>query len=147
MPHLPTRPLLPALVRRIRTTGVQFLKFGTVGLIGFAFDTATVYALRGPLGIYGAGLAAYAVAATVAWICNRLWTFRGRSAGPAHREWARYLSANLSGFVLNRGTFVVLVALVPLCATYPVLAVAAGAVAGMFVNFGLSRRLVFREEA
>jgi len=30
-------------------------------------------------------------------------------------------------------------------AEYPVLGVAAGSVAGMFINFGLSRRFVFRE--
>jgi putative flippase GtrA len=46
--------------------------------------------------------------------------------------------------VLNRGTYALLVTFVPLCAEQPVYAVAAGAVAGMFVNFGLSRRVVFR---
>ena len=35
-------------------------------------------------------------------------------------------------------------ALVPLCAAQPVLAVAAGAGAGMFLNFALSRNYVFR---
>ncbi len=122
----------------------QFLAFGVVGGIGFLFDTATVYALRGTLGIYLAGVLAYGVAATATWALNRVWTFRGQGGGPAHRQWLLFLGANLVGFVLNRGTFALLVTFVDLCREEPVLAVAAGAIAGMFVNFGLSRSLVFR---
>jgi len=125
-------------------TLVQFLKFGTVGTGGFLVDTLTVYALRRSLGLYGAGVAAYLVAATVAWLLNRLWTFRGKGSGPAHHQWVRFLVVNLGGFVLNRGTYALLVTFVPLCAEQPVFAVAAGAIAGMFVNFTLNRTVVFR---
>src|SRR5215831_18594944 len=76
--------------RRV-TTLVQFLMFGTVGGIGFLADTATVYSLRRSLGLYGAGMVAYVVAATVTWILNRVWTFRGLGSGPMHRQWARFL--------------------------------------------------------
>jgi putative flippase GtrA len=55
-----------------------------------------------------------------------------------------FLAANAVGFVINRGTYFSLIASVPVCHDKPVLAVAAGAVAGMFINFFLSRRLVFR---
>jgi len=140
---------LPAPMRRFASPArigvlVQFLMFGSVGVAGFVVDTATVYALRHALGLYGAGMAAYLVAASVTWILNRLWTFRGQGTGPVHRQWARFLAVNMSGFVLNRGTYALLVTFVPLGAEQPVYAVAAGAVAGMFVNFGLSRRVVFR---
>ena len=121
----------------------QFLRFGVVGACGFVVDTATVYALRGTLGLYGAGMVSYLLAATSNWALNRVWTFRGQGSGPAHRQWARFMVANLAGFVLNRGTYAALVTWVPLCASQPVFAVAAGSVAGMFVNFGLSRRVVF----
>jgi putative flippase GtrA len=131
---------------RIRTL-VQFLKFGTVGTCGFLLDTAVVYSLRYRLGLYGAGLASYLVGATGTWLFNRLWTFRGRGSGPAHRQWARFLAANTVGFALNRGTYVLLVTFVALCAAEPVFATAGGAIAGMFVNFGLSRSLVFREQS
>jgi putative flippase GtrA len=122
----------------------QFLRFGLVGGIGFFADSATVYALRAEIGLIAAGMVSYFVAATVTWALNRNWTFRGLGNGPAHRQWARFLLANLVGFVLNRGTYVLLVSLVPFCAEQPVLAVAAGALAGMGVNFGLSRAVVFR---
>ncbi len=122
----------------------QFLRFGVVGVVGFLVDTATVYAVRDPLGLYGAGLAGYIASASGNWLLNRLWTFRGQGSGPAHRQWALFMVANLFGFVLNRGTYALLVTFVAVAASQPVIAIAAGAVAGMFVNFSLSRRLVFR---
>jgi putative flippase GtrA len=123
---------------------VQFVRFGTVGGIGFLVDTGTVYALRYSLGLYGAGLVAYVVAATGNWVLNRVWTFRGHGSGPAHRQWAIFMLTNLGGFVLNRGAYALLVTFVAVAARQPVIATAAGAVAGMFVNFGLSRQFVFR---
>jgi putative flippase GtrA len=122
----------------------QFLRFGAVGVIGFVIDTAMVYALRGRLGLYGAGMVAYFVAASATWALNRAWTFRGRGTGRAHRQWAMFLVANLGGLILNRGTYAALIATSSLCVSYPVLAVAAGAIAGMFANFAASRQLVFR---
>ena len=122
---------------------VQFLMFGTVGTVGFLADTATVYALRYSLGLYGAGAIAYIVAATVTWLLNRLWTFRGLGSGPVHHQWVRFLTVNLAGFVLNRGTYALLVTFVPLCTAQPVYAVAVGAIVGMFLNFRLSRTVVF----
>lgn len=142
-------PRLPEFLRRRLPAGrvrglVQFLKFGVIGVLGFLVDTATVYGLRGWLGLYGAGLAAYVTAATANWVLNRWWTFRGQGGGPAVLQWLRFMVANLAGFVLNRGLFVLLVTFVPLCADKPVLAVAAGSLAGMVCNFRLSRTLVFR---
>lgn len=122
----------------------QFLRFGTVGVAGFIVDTATVYGTRGVLGLYGAGTIAYLTAATTTWLFNRIWTFRGQGSGPVHQQWLSFLAVNLLGFVLNRGTYFVLVTISARCAEQPVLAVAAGAIAGMFLNFHLSRSVVFR---
>src|SRR4051794_18555781 len=99
LPHPAGRLATPARVALL----VQFLMFGTVGVIGFVADTATVYGLRHWLGLYGAGGAAYVVAATVTWLLNRMWTFRGQGNGSLHGQWARFLMVNLGGFVLNRG--------------------------------------------
>ena len=123
---------------------LQFLRFGVVGVIGFVIDTAAVYGLRHTLGLYGAGLLAYVFAASATWLLNRVWTFRGRGSAPAHRQWAIFLATNMVGFVLNRGTYAVLVSFVAVAAAQPVIATAAGALAGMFANFSLSRRVVFR---
>ena len=138
--YLPPSLATPARVAML----AQFVKFGSVGLIGLVMDTAAVYGLRGSLGLYGAGVVAYGVAATGNWLLNRIWTFRGQGTGPAHRQWARFLAANLVGFALNRGTYALLVTFVAAAARQPVIATSAGAIAGMFVNFHLSRRMVFR---
>lgn len=142
-------PFLPPSLRTHATparivTLVQFLKFGVVGVIGFLIDTTVVYGLRASLGLYGAGAVSYVVAATGNWVLNRIWTFRGQGSGAAHRQWALFLATNLIGFALNRGTYALLVTFVALCYAQPVYAVAAGAVAGMFVNFGMARTVVFR---
>ena len=56
----------------------------------------------------------------------------------------KFVLANFVGFLMNRGAYAILVTVSAICAAQPVLAVAAGSLLGMFVNFGLSRRLVFR---
>jgi putative flippase GtrA len=123
----------------------QFLCFGTVGIVGFMTDTGIVYALRGLLGLYGAGTASYVAAASVTWGLNRLWTFRGLGRARAlHRQWALFLAANGLGFLLNRGAYFILVTISPLCAREPVLAVLGGLGFGVFVNFYMSRQVVFR---
>ena len=146
------RPLRDRATPDRLALAAQFARFAMVGLAGLVVDTATVYALRGRLGLYGAGFAAYGTGATTTWWFNRLWTFRAHTeqarARPggtrAHRQWALFLLANSAGFVLNRGTYALLVTFVPVCAAQPVLATSAGAVAGMFVNFAMSRSVVFR---
>jgi len=140
--------------QRIRVL-VQFVMFGMVGLVGFVIDTGTVYAARRALvyylhvgdlpALYIAGLAAYFTAATGTWICNRLWTFRHFArSDPWHIQWRRFLAANLGGFVINRGIYALLVTFVAIAAREPVIAVFAGAAAGMTLNFNLSRKMVFR---
>jgi putative flippase GtrA len=137
----PSRYLTPAHWALI----AQFMRFGTVGFVGFATDTAVVYGLRSSLGLYVAGLISYMVSATVSWLLNRIWTFRGRGSGPVHRQWALFIAANAAGFVLNRGTYFLLVTFSPLCAREPIFALLAGVAMGMFVNFHFSRTMVFRE--
>jgi putative flippase GtrA len=124
---------------------VQFLMFGMVGMVGLVVDTGTVYALRDSVGLYIGGLAAYFFGATTTWFCNRMWTFRhlGRT-DPWHVQWRRFLAANLGGFLINRGVYMMLVTFVAAAARQPVIAVVAGALAGMTLNFNLSRKIVFR---
>lgn len=125
----------------------QFARFCVVGVAGTVVDVGTVYLTMGAVGLYGAGALAWAAAVTTTWALNRAWTFAGHGDGELLRQWALFVAANSLGSVLNRGTFFLLVATVPFCARYPVLPVLAGVAAGMFVNFNMSRRLVFRAHA
>lgn len=126
---------------------IRLFKFATVGGLGLVWDSGTVYALRPLIGLTAATLVAYFVAATLNWMLNRFWTFKGagRQDHPV-LQWLRFLLANSLGFLLNRGTVYTLFYTVPLCVTYPILALAAGSLAGMFANFNLSQKMVFREK-
>ena len=137
---------LDSLVDLLARTGISadLLRFGVVGVIGLMVDTTTVYSLRAPLGLYAAGVCGFMVAATANWAMNRLWTFRHRVHAAAHKQWLRYLGANLIGFVVNRGLFFVLITISPVCHAQPILAIAAGALAGLLFNFLLSRKFVFQ---
>jgi len=137
-------PLLHRLSPERRLVLVQFIRFAIIGTLGFVWDTAIVYALAPLVGVYTAGIVSYFVVASINWGLNRIWTYRHVSHGVRHRQLVLFLMANSVGFVLNRGTYTLLIAFVPLCRTYLVLPVAAGGICGMFVNFFLSRRLVFR---
>ena len=142
--HQPARGLFRLTAAR-RKLAAQFFRFGVVGVLGFMWDTATVLSMRHVIGLTGALILAYFVAASMNWLMNRLWTFRGTgSAGSMLRQWGTFLAANSLGFLLNRGTALILVYTVAICNAHPVLALVAGTFAGMFCNFTLSRRLVFR---
>jgi len=146
-------PLLSSVAPRLRAmmtparwlTLQQFVRFGLVGVAGAIVDVATVYATMAELGLYVSALVAYFAAVTTTWALNRAWTFAGRRSGSLLRQWALFVAANGVGFVLNRGTFFLLVLLVPACARHPVIAILAGVGAGMFANFNLSRTIVFRQ--
>lgn len=136
--------LFRVLGQRLGAMAVQFMRFGLVGAAGFVVDTGVVYGLRGTVGIYAAGAVAYLFSASFTWFFNRLWAFRDSAHQPAGRQWAIFLVTQSVGFVVNRGVFAVLVTTSALCAEHPVIAIFAGMLAGMFLNFGFARRYVFR---
>lgn len=125
---------------------VQFLKFGTIGIVGFLVDFTFFHIgfdLLG-LGHYISALFSFPFAVTATWIGNRLFTFRGQSTGKAHHEWARFAMVCFVGLVINRGTFTLLTATVPLVYAYPILGLMGGTATAMFFNFFAARRVVFR---
>ncbi len=137
---LATRRLSPAHALLAR----QFGQFAVIGAFGFLWDTAIVYASAPLVGPYVAGVISFVIVGTINWLANRFWTYRGLGHDAMHRQLVRFLITNAVGFVLNRGTYFALIATQPLFHQHLVLAIAAGAGAGMFVNFFLSRWLVFR---
>jgi putative flippase GtrA len=144
MPFDPVTLALNVLPPERRLLARQFLQFAVIGALGFVWDTCIVYALSPHMGPYVAGVISFLIVASINWMANRWWTYRGLNHDAMHRQLVRFLMANMVGFVLNRGTYFSLLYFVPLCRVYLVLPVAAGGIAGMFVNFFLSRRLVFR---
>jgi putative flippase GtrA len=134
-------------VERLRRLVPLLLRFGSVGVAGFVVDTSVVYGTRRWLGLYGAGMLSYVVAASCNWLLNRHWTFADRPRAPMGRQWLLFLTTSLPGLLFNRGAYAALIATVPLCARYPILAIVAGSLAGMTANFVMAHRIVFAARA
>lgn len=125
----------------------QFLWFGLVGVAGFFIDVAALYAA---MAVFGAGpysgrVFSYLVAATGTWALNRRYTFPDQRRADRWHEWSRFLAANAVGGAVNYSVYAVLIATSGTVAALPVLGVAAGSLAGLAVNFTLSRLIVFNE--
>lgn len=121
----------------------QIVRFGAVGVVGFAVNAGLVALLAGMIGPEWAQLIAFPAAVTTTWSLNRRYTFRPR-AGGLLREWSRYVLANALGWAANNGLYFALIMSVPFVYGHPVLAVAAGSIAGMAFNFATSKWIVFR---
>ena len=135
-----------ALTVNQRALIFQFLKFGTVGALGFAVDTAFLYFGIYELGLSRimAGLFSFPFAVTFTWFGNRVFTFSHASRERKAQQWMKFLMVCAVGLVFNRGTYSVLVTSIPFVYRYPVFGLIAGTAAGMFFNFFAARTLVFK---
>ncbi|MBB3769652.1 putative flippase GtrA [Angulomicrobium tetraedrale] len=122
----------------------EFFRFGCVGGLGFVVNAGVTYAASALVNLYAAGLIGWFAAASCTWFFNRIWTFAHRAKRPLLRQFLDFLGANFMGFLVYYGTYSALIAGWPLASDHPVLAVAAGSIAGLAINFTLSRRFVFR---
>ena len=129
--------------RKINALVRQFLRFAGVGALTFFVDAGVLTAVlaMAPGRFYLGRVVSYVAAATMGWWLNRRYTFG--DGGGRWRQWLRYLAANLSGGLANYAVYAALIALSPLCRAYPAVAVAAGSLTGLLLNFAASRRFVF----
>jgi len=124
----------------------EITRFGISGVAGFLVDAGIVAILSRKLGtdpVVAQGIA-FTMAVTVTWLINRHWTFSENASERWLHEWTRYVAANSVGAIVNNGTYIVLVFTEKVFTNAPVLAVAAGSIAGMVFNFTSSKILVFR---
>lgn len=123
----------------------EFLRFTLVGAAGFVVDAGTLLLATGAFGLgpYLGRVFSYLCAATLTWTFNRRFTFAARKRAPVP-EWFRFLGANAIGGAVNYGVYAAIVAFSAVGAAWPVLGVAAGSVAGLVFNFGVSKFWVFR---
>ena len=126
----------------------QFLRFALVGCAGFVVDAGVLSVVLW-IGAdhYTGRIASYLAAATFTWALNRNYTFRAQRGTRLLSEWGRFLAANAVGGVINWAAYAILVSVSALVFAHPVIGVAAGSLAGLVVNFTLSRRFVFGTEA
>ncbi|MGH8041131.1 MAG: GtrA family protein [Rudaea sp.] len=120
--------------------------FGLVGVVGFVVDAGVLQVLV--LGLawdrYSGRLISFLFAATATWLLNRRYTFRGPRRHSLGVEWARYILAMSGGFVCNFTAYSALVYFFDVNRQWLILAVAAGSVAGLGVNYTASHYWVYR---
>lgn len=122
----------------------QFVRFSIVGAFGFVVDAGVLHLLIATADgdLYVSRLLSFLAAASFTWAMNRRFTFRSTDHRPGH-QWARFVAVNAVGGGINYAVYAGLVATLPPIAALPVLGVAAGSLAGLVVNFTVSRTLVF----
>jgi putative flippase GtrA len=123
----------------------QILRFGIAGVLGFVVDAGMLYlALKLGLGPYAGRAVSFFCAVFVTWQFNRRFTFERNTTRSVWREWNEYLLAMAFGGACNYGAYAVAIKFLPAGALTPLLAVALGSIAGMFVNFISAKVWVFR---
>jgi putative flippase GtrA len=119
--------------------------FLVVGALGFITQALTLQALVEWMGMAAnpAWFPAFGTAVVLTYLLNRMWTFRHR-AGPAWRdELARYALLQSVGALVNYSIYAALLWLSSVAREEPVLALAAGSITAMTVNFVGIRQLAF----
>lgn len=135
--------------RPARFTPVEFLRFLVAGAIGFAIDSGLLLGLVQGLGWspWLARAPSFAAALVATWLINRMWTFRSASHGtPAHRvgaEFLNYGAVQTTGGVANYAVYASIVAFVGREPSQLLVALAAGAVVGLAINYLGARKFVF----
>lgn len=120
--------------------------FAISGGLGFLVDTAVLYLFIGSLGPYMARGLSFLSAVLFTWIFNRSITFKGKSSNMKPRsEFVSYLLLMLCGGAVNYGLYSLLMSSYRIVSDYPVIGVAAGSIAGMFVNLATSKLILFRK--
>jgi putative flippase GtrA len=123
----------------------QFAHFAVAGVIGFVVDVAVLYALLGlGLGYYLGRMFSFLAAAFTTWLINRRHAFAAEADGRWFREWLRYLLAMSGGGILNYLVYSGIVAFAAHGPWLPLLAVAAGSIAGLAANFLTAKFWVFK---
>jgi putative flippase GtrA len=120
---------------------VQTLRFGSVGVVGFAVDAGILALLDSQ---FHEPLAARAISAPTAilvtFALNRYWSFHRSSRQGFFHALAAYLSVQSTGFALN----LLVYALVLTIVRNPIFALFISSIAAMSVNYVGARFWVFR---
>ena len=125
----------------------RFLLFCISGTLGFLVDTGVYYLAALTLPYYAARGLSFFIGVITTWLFNRNITFRGlKFNGSLFSEFLTYFTSMLAGGAVNYLSFVLCMKFWPLVVTYPVLGIAVGSIAGLFVNFTLSKLLIYRHK-
>ncbi|MBI4426498.1 MAG: GtrA family protein [Candidatus Kerfeldbacteria bacterium] len=121
----------------------QFIKFSIVGVVNTLTSSAVYLLMTRPVGLdpLVGNAIAFAVAVTVSFTLNKLWTFRDRSPD-YHRQYALFFVISGVGFVSSETIIFVLHKLLGL---HDLAAFAAAVITVMFWNFSANRAWTFAD--
>ncbi len=127
----------------------QLLHFSIAGSLGFLIDACVTQVLVQFAGTdpFVARAVAVCLAIAFTFAYNRRITFADHRDDGRWHQLARYLAGNSVGLIVNYAVYAACLALWPWLRTWPALAVAGGALAGMSVNFVAARYLVFKRSS
>ena len=138
----PAQSLWKALSR------LSVLRFAIIGALGMPVDWGVLQLMvHWGTGPYLGRVLSWFCAATFTWAGNRYFTFaasRARGVAGTVREWARFLTANAVGGLVNVGLYSVLVRYAPPPFNNLTVALVCGVLLGLVFNFTLSKKVVFR---
>jgi putative flippase GtrA len=126
----------------------KFIRFGIVGCLGFCVDVGVLYLMLYGVGLgrYAGRLISYLAAASSTWYFNAAITFPESRADNRAWEWARFVALNSLGGVVNYAVYAAYVRFQFHSALAPAIAVAIGSLAGLVVNFSVSKQFVFNKQ-
>jgi putative flippase GtrA len=124
----------------------RFLRFCAVGVLGFVVDWAVLEALVHGLGLnpVASRFGSFATAVLTTWLANRSFTFRAGGGENRLSEIGRYVAVQCTGGLANIAVYTLLLRTVPGLTAWLILPVAAGAAAGLLINYFGNKHLVFR---
>lgn len=126
----------------------EILRFAIGGVLGFLVDAAALYAAVALGAGYFLGRAcSFLLAVWATWHFNRRFTFPGDRRESAWSQWWRYLLAMSAGGLANLAAYALTVTLLPKSPWLPIIAVGAGSLAGMGLNFASAKWWVFRRSS
>lgn len=124
----------------------RILPFALAGTVAFVVD-AGVLVLTAPfVGAFWGRVISFLAGVTTTWLINRNLTFKDRDAGVGlGQEFARYGLAMLPGAGANWLAYGIVASLVAQSALGLTLAVAAGSLSGLAVNFLAADKLIYKK--
>ena len=123
----------------------RFVSFCMIGGVGFLVDGGILQVLF----VAGANpvlarFISFPSAVAVTWFLNRRFTFVSRE--PTSAAYVKYFAGQSVGALINLGTYVLALQLLPALRSYPVVALAIGTAPALCFNFLWSQLVVFRRQ-
>ncbi|MDR0464069.1 MAG: glycosyltransferase family 2 protein [Treponema sp.] len=127
---------------------LEFFKFAVTGGLGTVTNLIIFFLCADLLGLneIPVSIGCFLIAATQNYFINHFWSFKKTTASilPSFKKWALFICASLGGLLVN--ITVMKLMIIYLNLPYKFIAQACGILAGMMINFFISKYVVFKKK-